>query len=201
MEKASSIIPREVQEAIKNRFCRIAKNPASEKRFPVGPESAKRLGYNPTEIDGLPSSVTESFAGVGCPLALGPVREGEIVLDLGSGAGMDAFLVARRVGPKGRVIGIDMTSEMIRKAESNRLLLGIENVEFKEGQVENLPLEDVSIDLAMTNGVINLCLDKERVIQEIYRVLKPGGRFYGADIILEEGVDQATVERLGTWSD
>lgn len=201
MKKASSIAPEEVQKAIKERFCRIAKNPASEQRFPVGPESAKRLGYNPAEIDGLPGSVTESFAGVGCPLVLGPVREGELVLDLGSGAGMDAFLVARRVGPKGRVIGIDMTSEMIRKAESNRLLLGIENVEFKEGQVENLPLEDASIDLAMTNGVINLCLDKERVIQEIYRVLKPGGRFYGADIILEEGVDQATVERLGTWSD
>ena len=138
---------------------------------------------------------------MGCTICLGPVNEGETVLDLGCGAGLDTFLAARRVGPKGRVIGVDMTPEMVRKAEGNRQELGIENVEFRQDSAEQLSVEEDSVDLVLSNGVINLCPDKERVISEIYRVLHPGGRLYVADITLEDGVDQATVERLGTWSD
>ncbi|MFQ5862267.1 MAG: methyltransferase domain-containing protein [Candidatus Brocadiales bacterium] len=199
MEKTHT--PEEIQQMTRVRFSRIAKDPSSERKFPVGPESAKGLGYNPAEIDALPSSVTESFAGVGCTVALGPINEGEMVLDLGSGAGLDTILAARRVGPRGCVIGIDVTPEMVRKAEENRRQLGMENVEFRQGPAEQLPLKDVSVDLVLSNGVINLCPDKERVVSEIYRVLRPGGRLYVADITLEDGVDQATVEKLGIWSD
>ncbi len=193
--------PEEIRQTTRARFSRIAQDPSSEKRFPIGPESAKRLGYDPAEIDALPCGVTESFAGVGCTICLGPINEGETVLDLGCGAGLDTFLAARRVGPKGRVIGVDMTPEMVRKAEGNRRELGIENVEFRQDSAEQLSVEGDSVDLVLSNGVINLCPDKERVISEIYRVLRPGGRLYVADITLEDGVDQATVERLGTWSD
>ena len=104
---------KEIKEQVQARFRRISVEPSSEKRVPIGPESAKNLGYDPKEIDSLPSSVTESFAGVGYPLGLGPIHAGERVLDIGSGAGLDAFLVSRRIGPTGRVIGVDMTPEMV----------------------------------------------------------------------------------------
>lgn len=199
MEKTHT--PEDVQQMTRARFGRIARDPSSEKRFPVGPESAKALGYNPTEVDALPNPVTESFAGVGCTMCLGPVHEGEVVLDLGCGAGLDTILAGRRVGPGGRVVGVDMTLEMVHKARVNRCRLGMENIEFWQCLVEQLPLKDASVDLVLSNGVINLCPDKGCVVREIYRVLRPGGRLYVADITLEDGVDQATVEELGTWSD
>ncbi|MCB7128430.1 MAG: methyltransferase domain-containing protein, partial [Candidatus Brocadiales bacterium] len=174
--------PEVIIQKTRARFTRIAKDPSSEKRFPVGPESAKRLGYDADEIDSMPGSVTESFAGVGCPIALGPINEGETVLDLGCGAGLDSLLAARRVGPEGRVIGIDMTPDMVRKASENGQKLGVENVEFRQGSAEQLSLGNTSVDIVLSNGVINLCPDKGRVVSEIYRVLRPGGRLYVADI-------------------
>ncbi|HHT9152790.1 MAG TPA: methyltransferase domain-containing protein [Candidatus Hypogeohydataceae bacterium YC40] len=192
---------KDIKEQVQARFRRIASEPSSETRFSVGPESAKNLGYDPQEIDSMPSPVTESFAGVGYPLGLGPVCEGETVLDIGSGAGLDAFLASRRVGPRGKVIGVDMTPEMVEKAETNRQRLGITNAEFREGLAEKLPLENDSVNLVIFNGLLNLSPQKGQVVAEIYRVLRPGGRIYAADIILEEGVAQATVEKLGQWSD
>lgn len=218
---------KEIKAQVQSRFRRIATNPpkspfnkGGQGGFPpfekggkggflptsevglggIGPESAKKLGYDPKEIDSLPSSVTESFAGVGCPLNLGPINEGETVLDIGSGAGLDAFLVSKRVGPRGRVIGVDMTPEMVKKAEANRQRLGITNVEFRQGLAEELPLANNSVDLVIFNGLVNLSPQKGQVVAEIYRVLRPGGRIQAADIILEEGVDRATVEKLGQWS-
>ncbi len=191
---------KEIKAQVQARFRRISVEPSSEKRVPIGPESAKNLGYDPQEIDALPPSVTESFAGVGYPLGLGTIHAGERVLDIGSGAGLDAFLVSRRVGPTGRVIGVDMTPEMVEKAEANRQRLGVTNVEFRQGLAEELPVGDNSVGLVIFNGLVNLSPQKGRVLAEVYRVLRPGGRIYAADIILEEGVDQATVEKLGQWS-
>jgi ubiquinone/menaquinone biosynthesis C-methylase UbiE len=145
--------------------------------------------------------VTESFAGVGNPHSLGPVHPGETVLDLGSGAGLDSILTARQVGPSGRVIGIDMTPEMVEKARRNVQVLGLTNVEFHQAQVEDLPLEDETADVAICNGLFNLCPDKPKTLAEVYRVLKPGGRLLMADVLLEDRVTPEEVARKGAWSD
>ncbi len=135
-------VPESIQALIRERYAIIARSPSSEKDFPVGRESAKSLGYPTEEIDALPQSVTESFAGVGYPFSLGEIEAGETVLDLGCGSGMDCILAARKVGPQGKVIGVDMTEEMIEKAKENAQALGITNVEFRHGTIEALPVED-----------------------------------------------------------
>jgi len=193
--------PEAIQAAVSERFTRVALSPGEERRFPVGPDSAKTLGYDPEEIDGLPFSVTESFSGVGNPLALGEVCPGETVLDLGSGSALDSILAARRVGPTGKVIGVEMTPAMIDKARANVQALGLKNVEFLHAGIEEIPLPDASADLAMSNGVINLCPDKPRVLAEVFRVLRPGGRFQMADILLHENVTPEELAQKGTWSD
>jgi SAM-dependent methyltransferase len=191
----------ELQASVKERFSKLAVSPNRESKFPVGPGSAKKLGYDPREIDALPASVTESFCGVGNPLGLGELRAGETVLDLGSGAGMDSLLAARRVGPTGKVVGVDMCNEMIAKARRNAELLGLKNVAFVNAGVEKLPLHDESVDTVISNGVFNLCPDKRKVLAEAYRVLRPGGRLQMADILLEEGVTPEEVAKKGSWSD
>jgi protein-L-isoaspartate O-methyltransferase len=125
----------EIRTKVRDRFCLIATSPSREQKFPVGLESASRLGYDAHEIDSLPASVTESFSGVGNPLALGKLRVGNTIVDLGSGAGLDCILAARRVGPAGRVIGVDMTLEMIEKARRNTALLGVTNITFVHGEI------------------------------------------------------------------
>ena len=191
----------EILSTVKERFTAVARSPDQEKKFPVGPGSAKKLGYDATEIDSLPRSVTESFCGVGNPLGLAEVRAGATILELGSGPGMDSFLAARRVGPTGKVVGIDMCSEMIAKARHNAELLGLKNVEFVNAEIEALPLRDEFVDLVISNGVFNLCHDKPRVVAQAYRVLLPGGRLQMADILLEEGVTSEEVAKKGSWSD
>jgi ubiquinone/menaquinone biosynthesis C-methylase UbiE len=185
---------------VRERFGRIATAPARDKRL-IGPAAARALGYDPDVVGRLPASVTESFAGVGNPHSLGPVHPGETVLDLGSGAGLDSILTARQVGPSGRVIGIDMTPEMVEKARRNVQVLGLTNVEFHQAQVEDLPLEDETADVAICNGLFNLCPDKPKTLAEVYRVLKPGGRLLMADVLLEDRVTPEEVARKGAWSD
>lgn len=191
----------EIHAAVRQRFAKIAQSPDQEKKFPVGPASAKALGYDPHEIDSLPLSVTESFCGVGNPLGLGEVLPGQTVLDLGCGAGLDSLLAACRVGAYGKVIGVDMASEMIEKARRNAQAMGLTNVEFRQAEIENLPLPDSSIDLAISNGVFNLCPDKPGVLTEALRVLRPGGRLQMADILLHENVTPEEVAKKGEWSD
>ena len=190
-----------IRASVRGRFATIASTPEQEEKFPVGPESAKNLGYDSEEIDHLPASVTESFAGVGNPLCLGEIRPGEIVLDLGSGAGLDSILAATRVGSSGRVFGVDLTEEMVEKARQNATALGIENIEFLCGEIEDLPLEDGVAHVAISNGVFNLCPDKPRALAETARVLRPNGRLLMADILLEDHVTPDELARLGTWSD
>ncbi len=153
------------------------------------------------EVGALPGSVTESFCGVGNPLGLGDVLPGQTVLDLGCGPGMDSLLAARRVGPAGKVVGVDLCPEMIDKARRNAALLGLANVTFVQGQIEKLPLPDASVDVVISNGVFNLCPDKPAVLAEVARVIRPGGRLRMADILLEEGVTPEEVARKGSWSD
>lgn len=191
----------EIHVAVKLRFAAVATSPGQERKFPVGPASARKLGYDPKEIDALPASVTESFCGVGNSLGLGEVRPGQTVLDLGSGAGLDSLLAARRVGPTGKVIGVDLCPQMVEKARSNAMLLGLYNVEFKEAGIEKLPLPDGSVDVVISNGVFNLCPDKPRVLAEAFRVLRPGGRLQMADILLHDDVTPEQVACLGEWSD
>ncbi len=190
-----------IRAAVERRFAQVARSPDQEQKFPVGPASAKKLGYDPQEIDALPTSVTESFCGVGNPLGPGAVLPGQTVLDLGSGAGLDSLLAARRVGPTGKVVGVDLCPEMVEKARRNASLLGPHNVQFLQAQIEKLPLPDASADVVISNGVFNLCPDKPGALAEAFRVLRPGGRLQMADVLLHDDVTQQEVAHKGQWSD
>jgi arsenite methyltransferase len=193
--------PVALESAVMDRFAALARNPAQERGFPIGPDSAKRLGYCAAEIDSLASAVTESFAGVGNPFALGELRPGQCVLDLGCGAGMDSILAARRVARTGKVIGVDMVEEMLAKARRNAQAARVSNTDFRAGRADALPAPAGSVDIVITNGVFNLCVDKPKVVAELFRVLRSGGRLQMADILLEPHVTPEELAGKGTWSD
>lgn len=191
----------DIEMAVKNRFAALARCPAEEKRFPIGADSAKHLGYNADDIDALPRTATESFAGVGNPLSVGELKPGHIILDVGCGAGVDSLLAARQVQPLGKVIGVDMVEEMLAKGRQSAKALGLDNLNFRLGRADALPVSAESVDVIITNGVFNLCLDKPKVVTEMFRVLQPGGRLQMADILLEEHVTPEQLAGMGTWSD
>jgi arsenite methyltransferase len=193
--------PNNLQQLVRERFSKLANEPLNEKRVPIGVESAKTLGYDPEEIDRLPISVVESFAGVGNPLSLSTLQLGQAVLDLGSGAGLDSILAARLVGSTGKVLGVDMTEAMIKKARNNAEVLQLSNVEFYQADIETLPIGDNSMDVVVSNGVFNLCPNKTQALAETFRVLRCGGKLAMADILLEPHVTEEEVSRLGSWSD
>ena len=193
--------PDTIKATVKERFAKVAQSPHEKQPFRIGPESAKTLGYDAGEIDSLPIQVSESFAGVGNTLRLGDILPGQTVLDLGSGAGMDSILAARQVGPAGRVVGVDMTDEMVSKAKRNARDVGLSNIEFRLAEIDALPVANDTVDVVVSNGVFNLCHNKPKVLAEVFRVIRPGGRLHMADILLEDGVTPQEVERKGTWSD
>jgi len=187
---------REVQE----KYREVAADPTGEYHFHTGREHALKMGYPESPLNQLPDEATDAFAGVANPFYWGLPKRGERVLDLGSGAGMDSFIAALAVGPEGRVIGVDMTSEMVERASRLANELDVENVEFREGLIEDLPIESEWADVVISNGVINLCPDKLRVYKEIHRVLKPGGRMTIADICVEKPVPEGALKDIDLWT-
>lgn len=190
----------QLRSAIQDEYADVATVPSKGFHFHTGRFLADRLGYPTDRIASLPDIVVESFAGVGNPFTWGEPAAGDTVLDLGSGAGFDALLAAQAVGATGRVIGVDMTPAMIEKSRANATALGLDNAEFREGYLEELPVEDATIDLVISNGVINLSPEKERVLAEAYRVLKPGGRVQVSDIIVGRAVPNDAKADVSLWT-
>lgn len=200
MQQVPTIDLQALREAIQHEYQDVASTPTKGFHFHVGRELASRLEYPGEDVDSLPDSVVESFAGVGNPFALGKLEPGETVLDLGAGAGFDAILAAQQVGPQGKVIGVDMTPAMLEKARANAATLGLDHMEFREGVIEALPVEGESVDVIISNGVINLTPDKESALAEAFRVLKPGGRLQIADIIVQREVPEDARNNIDLWT-
>jgi SAM-dependent methyltransferase len=181
---------------------RVAEAPDGDFHFHRGPEYAARLlGYDADELASLPDGATRSFAGVGNPHRLGPVHPGETVMDIGSGAGTDLLLAARRVAPEGRAIGVDMTRAMRERARVNAIEAGLADVvEIREGLAEALPADDASVDVVISNGVLNLAVDKRQAFTEILRVLKPGGRMMLADVVVERELSLGARSNPDLWA-
>jgi SAM-dependent methyltransferase len=186
--------------AIQEEYAEVAACPTRGYHFHVGRAHAERLGYDPADLATLPDSATESFAGIGNPFALGRLKAGERVMEVGSGAGMDALIAAGHVGPGGRVVGVDMTDAMLAKARASAELAGAGNADFRKGFAEALPVEDGWADVVISNGVINLCPDKDAAYREVFRVLKPGGRVQIVDTAVRDAVPQDAREDIALWA-
>lgn len=190
----------ELRSAISTEYRDVAINPQKGFHFHTGRPLAKILGYDDELIKAVPESSVNSFAGTGNPFSLGTIRLGERVVDVGCGTGFDSLIAAHMVGNGGRVIGIDMTPEMLRKARGSSELAGLSNVDFRKGVAEALPVDDKWADVVISNGVVNLCPDKLAVFREMYRVLKPGGRLQIADILVEKPVPEEAKEDIDLWT-
>ena len=200
MKTDLTVDPVVLREEVKQKYREVAANPHGEYHFHTGRPLARRLGYDPAVVDALPDAAVESFAGVANPFSLEKLKSGEKVVDVGSGAGFDCFIAAQQVGPAGRVIGIDMLAEMLEKSRESARRMGLGNVEFREGLVEEMPVEDGWADVVISNGVINLCADKKRVFEEIRRVLRPGGRLQFADIANGKPVPASALANVDLWT-
>ena len=190
----------ELRREVRDKYRAVAQDPSGDFHFHTGRAHAIRLGYPASPLDQLPDEACAAFAGVGNPFFWGGPKPGDKVVDLGSGAGMDSFLAALWTGPSGRVIGIDMTPEMIDHSRAMAAKLGLENVEFRQGVIEDLPVEDGWADLVISNGVINLCPDKPAVFRELYRALKPGGRLQIGDLAVQTPVPEAAKRDIALWT-
>ncbi len=190
----------ELRNSIREEYSVVANEPERGFHFHTGHKLAGILGYPEEWLEQLPASAIESMAGTGNPFSLGELKLGEHVVDCGSGAGADSLIAARMVGPAGRVIGVDMTPEMLSKAKRNALESGLSNVEFREGYLESLPIVDDWADVIISNGVLNLVPDKEAALREMYRVLKLGGRLQIADIALQKPVSEGARSDVTLWT-
>jgi SAM-dependent methyltransferase len=189
-----------LREEIRKTYTEVSTDQQQEFIFPTGRSWAKQLGYPEPELSRVPDGSVESFAGVANPWLLGHTETGAVVLDLGCGAGTDLLIAAQMTGPGGRAIGVDMTPQMLARAHTSAAEMGLTNVELHESLIESLPLEDASVDLVISNGVIDLVPDKEAVFDEIDRVLKPGGRLQIADVVIHHEVSEDARKRIDLWT-
>ncbi len=189
-----------LREQVRVKYREVATDPNQTYHFHTGRPLAARLGYDSAVVDALPDVAVESFAGVANPFSLQPLARGERVVDVGSGGGFDSFIAVSQIGSEGKLVGVDMTEEMLEKSRSTAKLLGHKNVEFREGLAENLPVEDNWADVVISNGVINLCADKRKVFSEILRVLRPGRRLQFADIANSKPVPESAIRNIDLWT-
>jgi arsenite methyltransferase len=190
-----------LREEVKSKYHSVAVDPLGSYHFHTGRPLARHLCYDETVVARMPESAIEAFAGVGNPFSQGALRPGERVVDLGSGGGFDCFVASEQVGAEGQVVGVDMTEEMLQRSRSAASAMGLGNVEFRQGVIEDLPVEDGWADVVISNGVINLCADKHRVFTEIMRVQRPGGRLQIADIATGKSVPEAAIRNIDLWTD
>ena len=196
----ASVDTQELETKVRDMYRHVAEEPNGKYHFELGRPLAERLGYPPDILDRIPEGAIESFAGVGYFFDLADLSEGECVVDLGSGSGMDVFFAADRVGPSGTVVGIDFTIEQLEKARRIAQETGFAQVDFREGRIEKLPVEEASCDCVISNGVINLAPDKGLVFAEAARVLRPGGRLAIADIVSEQQMKESIVCDADLWA-
>jgi arsenite methyltransferase len=189
-----------LREEVKKKYREVAVNPHGRFHFHTGRVLAAKLGYEESVTSSMPDSAVESFAGVANPFALRSLLERERVVDIGSGGGFDCFVAAGQVGDKGFVVGVDMTQEMLERARRVSGELGLKNVEFRKGLIEDLPVETGWADVVISNGVINLCADKRRIFSEIDRVLRPGGILQFADIANGKPVPESAIRNIDLWT-
>jgi arsenite methyltransferase len=189
-----------LREAIREEYAEVAASPHKGFHFHTGRPLARMLEYADEWLIGIPESSIESFAGTGNPFSLGEIQRGERAVDVGCGAGIDSLIAAKKVGPEGSVIGVDMTPSMLEKARRAANELGLTNVEFREGYAEALPVEDGWADVVISNGVLNLMPDKAAALEEMSRVLKPNGRLQIGDILVQKAVPESAKRKIDLWT-
>ena len=196
-----AVEPEALRSSVREKYREVALHPDGAFHFHTGRPLAALLGYDGEFVGTLPDRAVESFAGVANPFSLRAVVPGDRIVEVGSGGGFDSFVAAHLVAPGGRVVGVDMTPEMLAKSRETARLLGLDNVEFREGLAEDLPVEDGWADVVISNGVLNLVADKGQAFAEIHRVLRPGGRLQFADIAIGRAVPDEAVGTIGLWTD
>lgn len=200
MSAQTPVDPAALREEVKGKYREVARNPHGEFHFHTGRRAAARLGYEAAMVDAMPDAAVESFAGVANPFSLRPLAPGEKVVDAGSGAGFDCFIAAQQVGASGKVVGVDMLEDMLHKARGTARAMELANVEFREGLLEAMPVDEGWADVVISNGVLNLCADKRQAFAEIWRVLRPGGWLQFADIANGKPVPPSALKNIDLWT-
>ncbi len=189
-----------LREEVKAKYREVATDPDGQYHFHTGRPLTRRLKYDEASVDSLIDAAVESFAGVTNPFMMRNLATGEKVVDAGSGGGFDRFIAANQVGDAGYVVGVDMLPEMLEKSSNTASIMGLENIEFREGLLEELPVDDHWADVVISNGVFNLCADKKQVFAEVWRVLRPGGRLQFGDIANGNPVPESAIQDIDLWT-